>query len=81
MHVFTINLINLNIYIFSVFCVPHFIFCRSVPWNVHEASPGKYDFSGQQDLPLFLKTAQDVGLSVLLGAGPYICGEWDYVSC
>ncbi len=48
-----------------------------VPWNFHESSPGKYDFDGDQDIVGFVKTAQEVGLLVILRAGPYICGEWD----
>jgi len=49
-------------------------------WNVHEPQPGVYDFSGQTNLSHFLKLAQDSGLLVILRAGPYICGNWDYVS-
>jgi len=49
-----------------------------VAWNLHEPMPGKYDFAGQQNLSLFLQTAQDAGLLVVLRAGPYICGEWEY---
>ena len=48
-----------------------------VPWNFHESQPGVFDFSGDRDLGSFLKTAQDVGLLVILRAGPYICAEWD----
>lgn len=48
-----------------------------VPWNFHELEPGMFDFSGDKDLAGFLKTAQNVGLLVILRAGPYICGEWD----
>jgi len=51
-----------------------------VPWNVHEPQPKKYDFTAQQNLSDFLLTAQDAGLLVILRAGPYICGEWEYVS-
>ena len=48
-----------------------------VPWNFHEPFPGVYNFEGDHDLVGFLKTAQDVGLLVILRAGPYICGEWE----
>ncbi|XP_060106442.1 beta-galactosidase-1-like protein 2 isoform X1 [Heteronotia binoei] len=48
-----------------------------VPWNLHEASRGKFDFSGNLDLRAFIKTAADVGLWVILRPGPYICSEWD----
>ncbi|XP_069080548.1 beta-galactosidase-1-like protein 2 isoform X2 [Pleurodeles waltl] len=48
-----------------------------VPWNLHEAAKGVFDFSGNLDLGAFLKTAEDVGLWVILRPGPYICAEWD----
>lgn len=55
--------------------------CRLVQWNVHEPSPGLYDFEGQHDLVNFIQTAQKVGLLVILRLGPYTCAEWDFVSC
>ena len=51
-----------------------------IPWNYHEPEEGQYDFEGQRDFVQFIKQAQEVGLLVLLRAGPYICGEWDFVS-
>uniref|UniRef100_A0A8C7PXT3 Beta-galactosidase n=1 Tax=Oncorhynchus mykiss TaxID=8022 RepID=A0A8C7PXT3_ONCMY len=48
-----------------------------VPWNFHEPSPDRYNFSGDRDLEHFLQLAQDIGLLVVLRPGPYICGEWD----
>jgi len=51
-----------------------------VPWNIHEPQPLTYDFTGQQNLSDFFMTAQEAGLVVILRAGPYICGEWEYVS-
>jgi len=53
---------------------------RYVTWNVHEPQPGVYDFSQQRNLSLFLQLAQDTNLLVILRAGPYMCGNWDYVS-
>lgn len=47
-------------------------------WNIHEPSPGKYDFSGNADLAQFIRDAQDEGLKVLLRAGPYSCAEWEF---
>ena len=47
-------------------------------WNVHEPEPGKFDFSGNADLPEFLREAQQEGLYVILRAGPYSCAEWDF---
>lgn len=46
-------------------------------WNFHEATPGHYDFSGQRDLAEYLRTAQQVGLHVILRPGPYVCAEWE----
>jgi len=47
-------------------------------WNVHEPEPGKWDFSGNADLPEFLREAQQEGLYVVLRAGPYACAEWEF---
>ncbi|XP_053323139.1 beta-galactosidase [Spea bombifrons] len=48
-----------------------------VPWNFHEPKPGIYEFSGDHDIVSFLQLANEIGLLVILRAGPYICGEWD----
>ncbi|XP_042707860.1 beta-galactosidase-1-like protein 2 isoform X2 [Chrysemys picta bellii] len=48
-----------------------------VPWNLHEAATGKFDFSGNLDLEAFLTLAAEVGLWVILRPGPYICSEWE----
>ncbi|XP_072416594.1 beta-galactosidase [Chiloscyllium punctatum] len=48
-----------------------------VPWNYHETESGKYDFTGDRDLESFLKLCNDIGLLVILRAGPFICAEWD----
>jgi beta-galactosidase len=47
-------------------------------WNVHEPEPGRFDFSGNADLPEFLREAQQEGLYVILRAGPYSCAEWEF---
>lgn len=47
-------------------------------WNVHEISPGHFDFSGQNDLGEYLREAQQEGLHVILRPGPYICAEWEF---
>ncbi|SEF60626.1 beta-galactosidase [Bryocella elongata] len=47
-------------------------------WNVHETSPGVYDFSGQNDVAEFVREAQQEGLYVLLRPGPYVCAEWEW---
>nr|HEV7953795.1 beta-galactosidase [Candidatus Acidoferrales bacterium] len=46
-------------------------------WNLHEPEPGVFDFSGQNDVAAFVRTAQEEGLYVLLRPGPYVCSEWD----
>ncbi len=47
-------------------------------WNVHEASPGVFDFSGWRDIAAFVREAQAAGLGVILRPGPYVCAEWDF---
>ncbi|XP_036420665.1 beta-galactosidase [Colossoma macropomum] len=48
-----------------------------IPWNFHEPTPGRYDFSGDRNLTHFLQLCKDLDLLVILRPGPYICGEWD----
>ncbi len=47
-------------------------------WNYHEEAPGKWNFSGEKNLQKFIKTAQKVGLYVIIRPGPYICAEWEF---
>jgi beta-galactosidase len=47
-------------------------------WNLHEPEPGKYDFSGQQNVAEFIREAQQEGLYVILRPGPYVCAEWEF---
>jgi beta-galactosidase len=47
-------------------------------WNIHEPTPGQFDFSGNNDLVAFIKAAQEEGLYVILRAGPYSCAEWEF---
>lgn len=49
-----------------------------VAWNVHEPEEGKWCFEGQNDIVKFIKTAQEVGLYVIVRPGPYICAEWEF---
>ncbi|MES5821351.1 beta-galactosidase [Streptomyces sp. RG80] len=49
----------------------------SVAWNVHSPAPGSYDFTGVRDLDLFLRTAAETGLYVILRPGPYLDAELD----
>jgi len=46
-------------------------------WNLHEPKEGQFDFSGNLDVLRFIKTAEDLGLNVIVRPGPYICAEWE----
>jgi beta-galactosidase len=46
-------------------------------WNLHEPKPGVFDFTGQLDVAAFVRTAQEVGLNVIVRPGPYVCAEWE----
>ncbi|MGH7583601.1 MAG: beta-galactosidase [Gemmatimonadales bacterium] len=46
-------------------------------WNLHEPTPGKFDFSGQKDIATYIRIAGEEGLRVILRPGPYVCAEWD----
>ncbi|KAG2250741.1 hypothetical protein Bca52824_080877 [Brassica carinata] len=47
-------------------------------WNLHEPSPGKYDFDGRNDLVRFVKAIHKAGLYAHLRIGPYVCAEWNF---
>jgi len=47
-------------------------------WSQHEPEPGRWDFSGQNDLRAFVQTAAQEGLQVVLRPGPYVCAEVDF---
>lgn len=47
-------------------------------WNMHEPSPGNYNFEGRFDLVKFVKLAHEAGLYVHLRVGPYVCAEWNF---
>ncbi|XP_024166147.1 beta-galactosidase 3 isoform X2 [Rosa chinensis] len=47
-------------------------------WNLHEPSPGNYNFEGRNDLVRFIKLVQEARLYVHLRIGPYICSEWNF---
>lgn len=47
-------------------------------WNVHEPSPGNYNFEGRYDLVRFIKSIQKAGLYAHLRIGPYVCAEWNF---
>lgn len=47
-------------------------------WNLHEPQKGRFDFSGNNDIAAFVKTAQEEGLWVILRPSPYVCAEWEF---
>mmetsp|Transcript_67502 Transcript_67502/g.186265 ORF Transcript_67502/g.186265 Transcript_67502/m.186265 type:complete len:153 (+) Transcript_67502:713-1171(+) len=50
-----------------------------VPWNWHEPSKGIFDFESEgRNITRFVEIAQEVGLLVLMRAGPFMCGEWEF---
>ncbi len=53
-----------------------------IPWNYHELSPGKYDFTGktqqQRDLAGFIDLTRQRGLYLVVRPGPYIYSEWQF---
>lgn len=49
-----------------------------VAWNVHQPQEDEWRFEGQADVVRFIRTAQEVGLYVIVRPGPYICAEWDF---
>ncbi|KAI5673161.1 hypothetical protein M9H77_13525 [Catharanthus roseus] len=54
-------------------CIDTYVF-----WNIHEPSPGNYNFEGRYDLVRFIKVVQKAGLYVHLRIGPYVCAEWNF---
>ncbi|GJQ30245.1 MAG: hypothetical protein HBSAPP03_21290 [Phycisphaerae bacterium] len=49
-----------------------------VIWNRHEIRPGKFDFSGDNDLRHFVDLCAKAGMYVTLGLGPYIGSGWEF---
>lgn len=49
-----------------------------VAWNLHEPEEGQFNFEGIADIERFIKTAEKVGLHVIVRPGPYICAEWEF---
>lgn len=47
-------------------------------WNIQEPEKGRFDFSGNNDVAAFVKTAQEEGLWVILRPSPYVCAEWEF---
>ena len=49
-----------------------------IPWNMHEPKKGEFCFDGMLDIRAFVKTAEELGLYVILRPSPYICAEWEF---
>lgn len=49
-----------------------------IPWNLHEPQKGEFHFEGILDVERFLRTAQEIGLFVMIRPSPYICAEWEF---
>ncbi|MBR2460151.1 MAG: beta-galactosidase, partial [Clostridia bacterium] len=49
-----------------------------VAWNLHERTEGRLDFTGNLDIVRYIKTAEKLGLKVIVRPGPYICSEFDF---
>ncbi|WP_188937087.1 glycoside hydrolase family 35 protein [Puia dinghuensis] len=47
-------------------------------WNLQEPEKGKFDFSGNNDIAEFVRTAAEEGLWVVLRPSPYVCAEWEF---
>lgn len=51
--------------------------CLYVFWNVHEQTPGNFDFTGQNDIREFIELCRQNDMKVILRPGPYVCAEWE----
>lgn len=49
--------------------------CLYVFWNAHESEPGKFDFTGNNDLRHFIELCAANDMKVILRPGPYVCAE------
>lgn len=49
-----------------------------IPWNMHEPNKGEFHFEGMLDVEKFIRTAQELGLYVIIRPSPYICAEWEF---
>ena len=49
-----------------------------IPWNLHESQKGEFCFEGMLDVVKFIRTAQELGLYVIIRPSPYICAEWEF---
>lgn len=49
-----------------------------IPWNFHEPNKGEFLWDGMHDVCRFIKTAQELGLYIIIRPSPYICAEWEF---
>lgn len=49
-----------------------------VPWNLHEAKKGIFDYQENLDIERFLNIAQELGLYAIVRPSPFICAEWEW---
>lgn len=51
-----------------------------IPWQYHEVTRGKFDFTGKtaasRDLKGFLELVKEMGFELVIRPGPYIYSEW-----
>lgn len=47
-------------------------------WNASEPEPGRFDFSGDNDIAEFVRAAGEEGLKVIVRPGPFVCAEWEF---
>lgn len=52
--------------------------CAYLFWNLHEKTPGQFNWEEQADAASFCRMAQEEGLYVILRPGPYSCAEWEF---
>ncbi len=48
-----------------------------IAWNIQEPKKGEFVFDGTADFIEFIKTAEELGLYVIVRPGPFICAEWE----
>jgi hypothetical protein len=47
-------------------------------WDQIQPTPDTWDLTGRNNIKKYLRLAHEVGLAVVLRAGPYICGEHEW---
>ncbi|CZR50366.1 related to Beta-galactosidase [Phialocephala subalpina] len=47
-------------------------------WDQVQPTPDTWDFTGRNNIAEYFKLAQEVGLNIVLRAGPYVCGEHEW---